>query len=308
MVTFGVSYDGVFTDEAMSFLKRLAAIKCPETEGCRSFIVFRANWIEHWVKYIQTGLTNSLARGMVRSYTDLAAQHAVTRPDRLQTLSPPPVPQGIPRFTSRGIAHTSQNAFPPYLQPEMTFIDGTYPMETTKTGARTASAVISSRSSTPQGSSGLSEIQRRSLLVTPPRRPINRSELDQTEKETEEFESGHDNPTNSAEKSSVPLVRFTDESGGEDYSFYSDDSMDQETSPSLIPYSQTRVSTSSIVESSQSLIPHSQEQGPRSTTPKEGDTVEICMEKRRNGSLVTSVGAVTHVHPDHSNRVKTGTW
>ena len=32
------------------------------------------------------------------------------------------------------------------------------------------------------------------------------------------------------------------------------------------------------------------------------------MEKRRNGSLVTSVGAVTHVHPDHSNRVKTDTW
>ena len=47
----------------------------------------------------------------------------------------------------------------------------------------------------------------------------------------------------------MPLVRFSDESGGEDYSFYSDDSMDQETSPSLIPNSQTRVSTSSIAES-----------------------------------------------------------
>ena len=119
-----------------------------------------------------------------------------------------------------------------YFRKVLKLIDGTCPMETTKTGARTASAVISSRSSTPQGSSGLSEIQRRSLLVTPPRRPINRSELDQTEKETEEFESGHDNPANSAEKSSVPLVRFNDESEGEDYSFYSDDSMDQETSGS----------------------------------------------------------------------------
>ena len=54
---------------------------------------------------------------------------------------------------------------------------------------------------------------------------------------------------NSAEKGSMPLVRFSDESGGEDYSFYSDDSMAQETSPSLIPNSQTRVSTSSIAES-----------------------------------------------------------
>ena len=100
----------------------------------------------------------------------------------------------------------------------------------------------------------------------------------------------------------MPLVRFSDESGGEDYSFYSDDSMAQETSPSLIPNSQTRVSSSSIAESSQSLIPHSQEQGPRSTNHKEGDTVEILMRKRRDGSLVTSVGTITHVHPDR--RVK----
>ena len=87
------------------------------------------------------------------------------------------------------------------------------PMETTNTGARTASAAISSRSSRPQGSRGLSEIQRRNLLVTPPRGPINRFALEQTEKETEEYESGHDNPANSAEKGSVLLVRFSDESG-----------------------------------------------------------------------------------------------
>ena len=182
-------------------------------------------------------------------------------------------------------------------------------METTKTGTRTASAVISSRSSRPQGSSGLSEIQRRSLLVTPPRRPINRSELDQTEKETEEFESGHDNPANSAEKSSVPLVRFSDESEGEDYSFYSDDSMDQETSQSLIPHSQTRVSDSSIAESSQSIIPHSEEQGLRLTevNPKKGDVVEIHMRKGRDGRLHTSRGRVMQVDPDHPNRVKTNT-
>ena len=63
---------------------------------------FKANLLR--VKAVQSGLVNSLARGMVRSFTDLAAQHAVTRGSRLQT-PPPPVPQGLPRFTSRGIAH-----------------------------------------------------------------------------------------------------------------------------------------------------------------------------------------------------------
>ena len=100
-------------------------------------------------------------------------------------------------------------------------------------------------------------------------------------------------------------IIFLKISNGEDYSFYSDDSMDQETSPSLIPNSQTRVSTSSIAESSQSLIPLSQEQGPRSTNHKVGDLVKIFMRKRKDGSLVTSVGTVTHVRPDR--RVKTDT-
>ena len=72
-------------------MNRLAKLKYTETQGCRSYLVMRANWIDHWVKAIQSGLVNSLARGMVRSYTDLAAQHAVTSCHRLQTLSPPKV-------------------------------------------------------------------------------------------------------------------------------------------------------------------------------------------------------------------------
>ena len=74
--------------------------------------------------------------------------------------------------------------------------------------------------------------------------------------------------------------------------------MDQETSQSLIPHSQTRVSTSSIVESSQSLIPHSQEQGLRPT-----ELNPVHMQRRWDSRLLTSFGAVTHVHPDR--RVKT---
>ena len=74
-----MNYDGVFTREALSFMYKLAKIKYPATEGCLNYLVMRANWIDHWVKAIQSGLVNILARGMARSFTDLAAQHAVTR-------------------------------------------------------------------------------------------------------------------------------------------------------------------------------------------------------------------------------------
>ena len=79
---------------------------------------------------------------MAQSYTDLAAQHAVTRVENLQTLTPPPVPQGVPRFTSRGIAHPTNEAFPPYLQPEVTFIEGVSQMELVDTDAGEGSAAI----------------------------------------------------------------------------------------------------------------------------------------------------------------------
>ena len=146
----------------------------------------RANWIDHWVKAIQPGLVNILAKGMARSFTDLAAQHAVTRVDNHQSLTPPPVPQGAPRFTSGGIVHSAREAFPPYLQPEVTFIDGTDLMEMVTSDVRTESAAIPPSSPLPQGNRGLSEIQRRNLLVTPPRGPLNRLPAEQTEKNTEE--------------------------------------------------------------------------------------------------------------------------
>ena len=92
VVTFGVNYDGVFTREAQSFMHRLATIKYPAVEGCQNYLVTRANWIDHWVKAIQSGLVNTLARGMAQSYTDLAAQHAIARVETCRPLSPPPVP------------------------------------------------------------------------------------------------------------------------------------------------------------------------------------------------------------------------
>ena len=60
----------------------------------------------------------------------------------------------------------------------------------------------------------------------------------------------HDNPANSADKGLVTLVRVSNESGGEDSKQHAVDSMDQETSPSLIPLSRTQDPGSSIAESS----------------------------------------------------------
>ena len=124
VVTFGVNYDGVFTREAQSFMHRLAKIKYPAVEGCQNYVVTRSNWIDHWVKAIQSGLVNTLAKKMAQSYTDLAAQHAIARVETFRPLTPPPVPQGVPRLTSRGIAYPTNEAFPPYLQPDVTFIEG----------------------------------------------------------------------------------------------------------------------------------------------------------------------------------------
>ena len=140
-------------------------------------------------------------------YYDLSGYFHV---ENLQTLTPPPVLQGAPRFTSGGIAHPASEAFPPNLPPEVTFIEGVITMELEDTDVRTGPAAISPSSSRPQGNRGLSEIQRRNLLVMPPREPINRLLFEQTEKKTEEYESIHYNPASSADKSSVTLVRVSD--------------------------------------------------------------------------------------------------
>ena len=73
--------------EAQSFMHRLAKIKYPAIEECLQYLVMRSNWIDHWVKAIQSGLVNTLAKGMAQSYTDLAAQHAVARVENFETLT-----------------------------------------------------------------------------------------------------------------------------------------------------------------------------------------------------------------------------
>ena len=73
-----------------------------------------------------------------------------------------------------------------------------------------------------------------------------------------------------ADTRSVELVRLNHESGNGDSRLSADDSLDQETSQSLVPHSQHMDPASSIAESSQSIIPHSEE--PKHTR---GDEVEV---------------------------------
>ena len=63
---------------------------------------------------------------------------------------------------------------------------------------------------------------------------------------------------------------------------------------------------SSIDESSQSIIPHSGEQGLRLTeiNPRRGDEVEVRIQQRQDGRIITSVGRVKHINPDRPNWVR----
>eukprot|EP00944_MAST-04C_sp_MAST-4C-sp1_P014850 g14850.t1 len=287
-------------------MPRLAKIKYPAVEGCQNYLVTRSNWIDHWVKAIQYGLVNTLAKGMAQSYTDLAAQHAVARVETFRPLTPPPVPQGVPRFTSRGIAHPTKEAFPPYLQPEVAFIEGSGQVKMVDTDNGDGPPGISPVFLRSQGSGGLSEHQRRNLLATPPRRPLNRVSSEQKAKETEEYESVQESPVRHAATRSVELVRLNDESGNDESRFSAEDSLDQETSQSLVPHSQNMDSDSSIAESSQSIIPHSQEPGLRLNEIKHrrGDEVEVRTQQRQNGRIFTSVGRVKRVDPARPNWVR----
>ena len=129
---------------------------------------------------------------------------------------------------------------------------------------------------------------------------------------TKEHESEHDNPASSADKSSVSLVRVSDESEAEDSRQSIDDSVDQETSQRIIPLSQTQDLGLSIAESSQSIIPHSQEYGLRLTeeNPRIDDIVEVYLRPTRRGQRgrpVAKCGRVTEIKPNEPNRVKTDT-
>ena len=113
----------------------------------------------------------------------------------------------------------------------------------------------------------------------------------------------HDNPASSGDKSPVNLVRLSGESGREDYRRFAVDSMDQETSLSLISLSQTQDPDSNIARSSQGIISHSHVHGLRSTgeIPEIDDIVEVYLRQTRRvrrGRTVTKFGRVTETKPN----------
>ena len=156
------------------------------------------------------------------------------------------------------------------ISSEAVFIEGLDQVEMVDTDNGDGSSAISSVSSRSQGSGGPFEQQRRNLPVTPPRGPLNRLPSEQLMKETEEYASVPESPVSPVATRSVELVRLNDESENDDSRFPDDDSLDQETSQSIIPLSQTQDLGLSIAESSQSIIPHSQEYGLRSTEENPG--------------------------------------
>ena len=79
----------------------------------------------------------------------------------------------------------------------MTFIEGSDQVEMVDTDNGDGPPAISPVLSRSQGSGDLSEHQRRHLLATPPRGPLNRLPSEQTAKETEEYESVQEEPCES---------------------------------------------------------------------------------------------------------------
>ena len=110
-------------------------------------------------------------------------------------------------------------------------------------------------------------------------------------KESQEYASVPESPVSPAATRSVELVRLNEESGNDDSRFSADDSLDQETSQSLLPHSQNMDLASSIAESSQSIIPHSEE-----PEHKKHDMVEV-RTQTRGSRIYRSVGRVKFVRP-----------
>ena len=108
-----------------------------------------------------------------------------------------------------------------------------------------------------------------------------------------------ESPVSPAATRSVELVRLNDGSENDDSRFPDDDSLDQETSQSLLPHSQNMDLASSIAESSQSIISHSEE-------PKheQYDEVEVRTQTRKDGRIYRSVGIVKCAKPGRPQYVK----
>ena len=106
-------------------------------------------------------------------------------------------------------------------------------------------------------------------------------------KEPEEFELMQESPVSHAATRSIELVRLSDAGANDDSRFLADDSLDHDTSPSLVPHSQSMDPASSIAESSQSIIPPSEE-----PKHKKYNMVQVRTQTREDGRIYRAVGRV----------------
>ena len=191
-------------------------------------------------------------------------------------------------------------------------MDGGVLREKVASGVRTEPVMSSPNFSPPPRGGSLTVIRRRNLLFTPPRGPLNRLLAEQTDKNTDEDAFLQFNPVTRHDKGSVNLVTLSDESASEDLGRYASDSMDHETSQSLISSSQNQELVLDTVRGSQDQTSSSVEYGFRSLSefPEIGDIVEVYLRqtrKGRRGRSVTKCGRVTEVKPDDPTRVKMDT-
>ena len=126
-------------------------------------------------------------------------------------------------------AHTFNEAFPLYLQPKVSFVEGARPatLENMESGA--VAMESPPNSPRPLRRNSLSVLHERSLQVTPLRMPTNRSGFKTGRKELETQGSEYDNPGSSADKSPLSLIAISDICEGEDIGQTNIESSDQAT-------------------------------------------------------------------------------
>ena len=114
VVTFGVSYAGVFSKSALSLMYWLATIKFPSQPGILSHRTARAHWINTWVKIIQAGIANAVAPNMAHKYTQLASSYyRRSQNTGIRLKEPPSITylRHLPSYRNGDIIHTDEQAF-----------------------------------------------------------------------------------------------------------------------------------------------------------------------------------------------------
>ena len=118
-------------------------------------------------------------------------------------------------------------------------------------------------------------------------------------KEPAEFELVQESPVSHADTRSIELVRLSDAGATADSRFLADDSLDHDTSPSLVPHSQSMDPAPSIAESSQNIIPPSEE-----PEHEKYDMVEVRTQTREDGRIYKAVGSVKCADPARPHYVR----